>query len=216
MLKHALSALLLLTSAPALAQQSDALPDAQLEAQPGDPAHPDTVIDFGDPQPLTIVTDAGDIEMSVLFADTDPERARGLMFREELADDAGMLFDFETVRPVSMWMRNTLIPLDIIFLSEEGVIVKIIGNARPHSLRQLLSDFPVRAVLEVRGGLTAEREITPGDRVEHAMFPMPVAEDAPAEDAGDDVVEEEAGDEAAPEEAPVDAPADDAAAGTEE
>jgi len=208
MLKHVLTAFVLLTSAPALAQ----LPDARMEAQPGDPAHPDTVIDFGDPQPLTIVTDAGDIEMSVLFADTDPERARGLMFREELADDAGMLFDFETVRPVSMWMRNTLIPLDIIFLSEEGEIVKIIGNARPHSLRQLLSDFPVRAVLEVRGGLTAEREIMPGDRIEHAMFPMPETDDAPSEEAGDAPVDDEAGDEAAAEEDPV----DDAAADTEE
>ena len=198
MLKHVLTAFVLLTSAPALAQ----LPDARLEAQPGDPAHPDTVIDFGDPQPLTIVTDEGDIEMSVLFADTDPERARGLMFREELADDAGMLFDFETVRPVSMWMRNTLIPLDIIFLSEEGVIVKIIGNARPHSLRQLLSDFPVRAVLEVRGGLTAEREIMPGDRVEHAMFPMPEAEQAPADDAVDAPAEDETGDAAATDDAP--------------
>ncbi|MEN0652148.1 MULTISPECIES: DUF192 domain-containing protein [Hyphobacterium] len=187
MLKHALTALVLLTSAPALAQ----LPDARLEAQPGDPAHPETVIDFGDPQPLTIVTDEAEIAMSVLFADTDPERARGLMFREELADDSGMLFDFETVRPVSMWMRNTLIPLDIVFLSEEGVIVKIVANARPHSLRQLLSDFPVRAVLEVRGGLTGELGVMPGDRVEHAMFPMPETdetpeEEAPADDAGTD------------------------------
>lgn len=208
MLKHVLTALVLLTSAPALAQ----LPDARLEAQPGDPAHPDTVIDFGDPQPLTIVTAEGDVEMSVLFADTDPERARGLMFREELADDAGMLFDFETVRPVSMWMRNTLIPLDIIFLSEEGEIVKIVANARPHSLRQLLSDFPVRAVLEVRGGLTLERGIMPGDRIEHAMFPMPEAEEATSDDGDDATAEDTAGDEMAADEAP----SDDAEADTEE
>lgn len=173
MFKPVLTAAVLLSSAPALAQLS--------EAAPGDPAHPETVIEFGDPQPLTVETEEGDVSFSVWMADTDDERARGLMFREELADDAGMLFDFETVRPVSMWMRNTLIPLDLLFVSEEGRVTKIIVNARPQSLRQLPSDFPVRAVLELAGGRSAEAGIMPGDRIVHPMF----VSDDPEEDAAD-------------------------------
>lgn len=198
MLKHALSALLFLSAAPALAQ----LPDAE----PGDPAHPETVIDFGETQPLTIVTDEGEVGFTVWLADTDEERARGLMFREELADDAGMLFDFETVRPVSMWMRNTLIPLDLLFVSEEGEIVKIISNARPQSLRSLPSDFPILGVLELRGGRAGEAGIEPGDVIVHPLFATTAedeaAEDVPSDDAsgaedaaeGDDAAE--AGEEA--------------------
>ena len=182
MLKHVFTALVLFASAPALAQ----LPDAPA----GDPANPETVIEFGDPQSLSIITEEGEVGFTVLFADTDTERARGLMFRDALPDDEGMLFDFGTVRPVSMWMRNTLIPLDLLFISEEGIVNKIIVNAQPHSLRPLPSDFPVRAVLEVRGGLTGERGIMPGDRVVHAMFPE-VTDDG-AENDNETVSDEEA------------------------
>lgn len=189
MLKHALTALVLLSSAPALAQ----LPDAP----EGDPANPETVIEFGDTQPLTIRAGEGDHDFTVLFADTDAERARGLMFREALADDAGMLFDFETVRPVSMWMRNTLIPLDLLFISEEGEVTKIIVNAQPMSLRPLPSDFPVRAVLELRGGLTGELGIMPGDQVVHAMFPRAGTDEDDAPDAN---LEDDAEIEAVPSE----------------
>lgn len=192
MLKHAFTAIILLASAPALAQ----LP----EPAPGDPAHPDTVIEFGDPVPLTIVTDEGEVAFSVWMADTEEERARGLMFREELADDAGMLFDFETVRPVSMWMRNTLIPLDLLFISEDGEIAKIISYAQPHSLRSLPSDFPVRAVLELRGGRTGEAEIMPGDRVVHPLFAADHADTPETETDAAEPVSEEPQEEAAGEE----------------
>lgn len=139
-------------------------------APPGDPAHPDTVIEFGEPEPVTVETDRGVVAFSALIADTDRERARGLMFRESLADDEAMLFNYESVQPVSIWMRNTEISLDILYIAEDGTIRKIVMNAQPHSLRSMASDFPVLGVLEIRGGLAREMEIRPGHIVRHAVF----------------------------------------------
>jgi uncharacterized membrane protein (UPF0127 family) len=178
-MKHALISLALMLSAPAAFAQMPPAPA-------GDPANPDTVIEFGEPQPVVIETDSGSHTISALIADSDEERQRGLMFREELADDEGMLFDYGEVQTVSMWMRNTFIPLDLIYISADGHIAKIIANAQPRSLRSLPSDFPVLGVLEVRGGLTRELEIRPGDTVHHAMFgnvegPEEASEDQPAE-----------------------------------
>ncbi|GJL97555.1 MAG: hypothetical protein DHS20C06_13720 [Hyphobacterium sp.] len=144
---------------------------AQVPPAPaGDPAHPDTVIEFGAPEPVSIETDDGVFAISALIADSDPERQRGLMFRSTLADDEGMLFDYEEVQSVSMWMRNTEISLDLIFISDSGEIVKIIANAQPYSLRSLPSDFPVLGVLEVRGSLARDVGIRPGNIVRHAVF----------------------------------------------
>ncbi|WP_394694583.1 DUF192 domain-containing protein [Hyphobacterium sp.] len=144
---------------------------AQLPPAPvGDPAHPETIIEFGAPQTVIVDTEAGEVVFEALIADSDTERQRGLMFRESLADNEGMLFDYQEVQTVSMWMRNTLIPLDLIYIAPDGEILKIIANARPHSLRSLPSDFPVLGVLEVRGGLTRDAGIQPGDTVRHAMF----------------------------------------------
>lgn len=162
MLRTLLLPLALLLSAPVAAQ----LPDAPA----GDPANPETVIDFGASQPLTIETDDGDLDFSVLIADEDDERARGLMFRESLADNEGMLFDYQSPQPIAMWMRNTEIPLDIIYIYADGEIAKIFANAQPYSLRSLPSEFPVLAALEVRGGLSREAGIRPGDIVRHAVF----------------------------------------------
>ncbi|WP_421791670.1 DUF192 domain-containing protein [Hyphobacterium sp.] len=160
-------------------------------APPGDPAHPDTVIEFGDPETVIIVTDDREIAFSALIADTDPERSRGLMFRESLADDEAMLFNYEEVQPVSIWMRNTEIPLDILYIADDGTIRKIVMNAQPHSLRSMASDFPVLGVLEIRGGLSREAEIRPGHIVRHATFgnldlPEPDSDDMPIEDAAID------------------------------
>lgn len=144
---------------------------AQLPPAPvGDPAHPETVIEFGAPETVIVETQDGDVVFEALIADSDTERQRGLMFRESLADNEGMLFDYQEVQTVSMWMRNTLIPLDLIYIAPDGEVLKIIANARPHSLRSLPSDFPVLGVLEVRGGLTRDAGIRPGDIVRHAMF----------------------------------------------
>jgi uncharacterized membrane protein (UPF0127 family) len=167
---------------------------AQLPPAPvGDPAHPDTVIDFGAPEPVSIETDDGVFVISAIIADSDTERQRGLMFRSDLTDDEGMLFDYEEVQSVSMWMRNTEIPLDLIFISDSGEILKIIANAQPYSLRSLPSDFPVLGVLEVRGNLARDVGIRPGNIVRHAVFDNVIGPEEAAEDmdeTADDSVSE--------------------------
>jgi uncharacterized protein len=120
--------------------------------------------------PLTIETGRGPLEFRVELAATPAERARGLMFREALADDHGMLFDFGDPQPVTMWMRNTFIPLDIIFIKADGRISRIARDAQPLSDKVIDSGEPVSAVLELRGGVTAEQGIQPGDRVVHPLF----------------------------------------------
>lgn len=158
---------------------------AQMPPAPvGDPAHPETVIEFGAPETVIVQTEAGEVVFDALIADSDEERQRGLMFREALADNEGMLFNYGEVQTVSMWMRNTLIPLDLIYIAPDGEILKIIANAQPHSLRSLASDFPVLGVLEVRGGLTRDTGIRPGDIVRHAMFGN--TEDPETDDLSDD------------------------------
>lgn len=177
---------------------------AQLPPAPaGDPAHPETIIEFGAPETVIVQTEAGEIVFEALIADSDEERQRGLMFREALADNEGMLFNYGEVQTVSMWMRNTLIPLDLIYIAPDGEILKIIANARPHSLRSLASDFPVLGVLEVRGGLTRDTGIRPGDIVRHDMFGNTEAAEADDDsdngDAPESESETEADEPAAPE-----------------
>jgi uncharacterized membrane protein (UPF0127 family) len=114
---------------------------------------------------LDIVTMAGVHHFRVEVADTPATRERGLMFRKNLAADRGMLFDFRTVQPVSFWMKNTLIPLDMVFIGADGRIVSIARNASPMSETPIASAGPVLDVLELRGGRAAEIEAAPGDRV---------------------------------------------------
>mgnify|MGYP003127822064 CR=1 FL=1 len=191
-MKHALIlAVLGLFSSAALAQ----LPPAPI----GDPAHPDTVIEFGDPEPVIVETDDGEIRFSALIADTDERRQRGLMFRESLADDEAMLFDYEVVQPASIWMRNTPISLDIIFIAEDGHIAKIVANAQPYSLRSMASDFPILGVLEVRGGLTRDAGIEPGDMVRHAIFDNVQADPPPDGNADEDTATEDVAEDTADE-----------------
>lgn len=120
--------------------------------------------------PLAIETGQGRFEFEVELAVTPQERARGLMFRESLADDRGMLFDFGAPKAVTMWMRNTYIPLDIVFIRADGSISRIARNTEPMSDRIIASGEPVSAVLELRGGLTSERGIAAGDQVIHDLF----------------------------------------------
>lgn len=121
-------------------------------------------------QPLEIVTRNGVHVFSVEVAVTDEERSRGLMFRKELPEGKGMLFNFKTDQDVAMWMRNTLISLDMIFIRSDGRILRIAENTEPLSERIIPSGGPVRAVLEVIGGTARKLGIAPGDRVAHAMF----------------------------------------------
>ncbi len=127
-------------------------------------------VEFGPPEPLVIETQKGPVSFAVEFANTDEERAQGLMFRTELGDNAGMLFDFDGPRQVNMWMKNTLIPLDMIFIGADGHIISIARNARPKSLRTIPSGGMAAAVLEISGGGARKHGIARGDLVRHAMF----------------------------------------------
>jgi uncharacterized membrane protein (UPF0127 family) len=105
---------------------------------------------------------------TVEVARTGAEQARGLMQREALAPDAGMIFPFPAPRPASFWMKNTLIPLDMIFIRADGTIARVAANTVPHSLEPVGVAEPVAAVLEIPGGRAAELGITEGDRVSWA------------------------------------------------
>ena len=118
---------------------------------------------------LVLHTASGDHAFKVEVVDTAESRTRGLMYRQELADDAGMLFDFMDEREVSFWMRNTFIPLDMIFIDAAGVVKTVHVNARPHDPTSIPSQVPVRFVLEIAGGRSQEIGLKPGDTVEHDL-----------------------------------------------
>lgn len=120
--------------------------------------------------PLTIKSGDTSHAFTVEIADTPEAITQGMMFRETMAPDAGMLFDFGQVRPASMWMKNTLISLDMLFMDSNGQVVAIARNAVPGSLRSLGPGVPVRAVLEIPGGRAKELGINPGDVVVHPIF----------------------------------------------
>jgi uncharacterized membrane protein (UPF0127 family) len=121
-------------------------------------------------EPLTIATGDDAWLFTVEIADTADLRARGLMFRQRLPEDRGMLFDFGDPRPVSMWMKNTLIPLDMLFIRADGTIAYIAENTKPGSLETIGITEPVLAVLELAGGVTAKHGIRAGDKVYHRLF----------------------------------------------
>jgi uncharacterized protein len=120
--------------------------------------------------PLSIQTAKGKVEFQVEVADDDQERSTGLMHRTELAMGRGMLFDFQSPREVSFWMRNTFIPLDMIFIAADGTIRTIAENTIPHNDRGVSSRAQVVAVLELQAGASAKLGIKPGDKVTHAIF----------------------------------------------
>ncbi len=121
-------------------------------------------------QTLEIASKTGVHVFSVEIVDNDADRAKGLMFRKELPEGKGMLFDFHRDQEVSFWMQNTYIPLDMLFIRGDGRILRIAENAEPLSTRMIHSGGPVRAVLEVIGGTARKLGIAPGDRVAHRIF----------------------------------------------
>jgi uncharacterized protein len=123
-----------------------------------------------DVSPLSVKTEKSVHKFTVEIADSPEEIRQGLMFRESLAADAGMLFDFGEVRPATMWMKNTLVALDMLFMDPDGEVVAIVRNAVPGSLRSLGPGTPVRAVLEIPGGRAKALGILPGDVVQHPIF----------------------------------------------
>jgi uncharacterized membrane protein (UPF0127 family) len=119
---------------------------------------------------LVIVTASRELKFDIELATNDIERARGLMFRKQLGPYEGMLFDFYQEMPVSFWMKNTLIPLDMVFIAGDGTVRHVHANAVPMSTDSIPSRFPVRAVLEINGGSAALLGIKPGDKVRHPIF----------------------------------------------
>lgn len=121
--------------------------------------------------PLVIrAADGMEHHFIVELASTPAERAQGLMYRKSLAPDAGMLFDFKELEPVAMWMKNTFIPLDMLFIARDGRITRITERAVPLSLTPIPSGEPVLAVLELNSGTSARLGLKPGDRVIHPIF----------------------------------------------
>lgn len=114
--------------------------------------------------------DWGAANFTVEVADDDEERAQGLMFRESLATSAGMLFVYDTPRPVAFWMKNTLIPLDMVFLDKTGTVHHIHENAIPGDLSPIFGGDSILAVLEIKGGLSSQLGITPGSLMQHPAF----------------------------------------------
>ena len=119
---------------------------------------------------VTIEEAMGSVRFDCEIMRTETEREQGLMFRPYLPELRGMLFDFGEERPVQMWMKDTLIPLDMIFIRADGTIARIIANAEPYSTRVLPSGEPVLAVLEINAGLAAKYKIEAGAHVTHPLF----------------------------------------------
>jgi uncharacterized membrane protein (UPF0127 family) len=110
--------------------------------------------------------------IDVWVADTDPRRMRGLMFVEHLADDAGMLFIYPEPQPVAIWMKNTPLSLDILFVRADGRVHRIAENATPQSTDTIPSDGIVLAVIELKAGTAARMNIRPGAQVIHPAFKL--------------------------------------------
>ena len=128
------------------------------------------VVDFGPPETLQIQTADKLHDFTIEVARTSDQQARGMMFRETMDDDAGMLFAFEDPKVATIWMKNTAIALDILFVRSNGKILKIEHLHQPYSLRSASSESVVAAVVELRGGRAKELGIRPGDVVQHEFF----------------------------------------------
>jgi uncharacterized membrane protein (UPF0127 family) len=121
--------------------------------------------------PLEIASGGKVHKFNVEVVVSAEDMARGLMNRREMAADAGMLFDYKTEQGgVSFWMKNTFIPLDMIFIKADGTILNIHERAIPHDETPIAAAGPVRAVLELNGGTASRLSIRPGDKVRHAVF----------------------------------------------
>jgi len=119
---------------------------------------------------LDITTRTGTHSFSVELAVTPQERGRGLMHRKHMDENAGMLFEFDGVRTVLMWMKNTYIPLDMIFIRPDGTVADIHYNAVPHSEAVIQSSEPVLYVLELNAGVAQKIDLRRDDRVKHPLI----------------------------------------------
>ncbi len=122
---------------------------------------------------IQVETSAGQVEWTLELASNNASRSRGLMFREQLAPLNGMLFRFVNEEPVAMWMKNTLIPLDMVFLNSAGKITHIHQGAVPHSLENISSNGPAKYVLEVNAGEVESYGLEVGQQMRHPWFKIP-------------------------------------------
>jgi uncharacterized membrane protein (UPF0127 family) len=119
---------------------------------------------------LSIESTRGERVFHVEVVKEEKDRNRGLMYRRRMDADHGMLFDYDPPQQIAFWMKNTYIPLDIIFIGADGRIITIAANAKPFDLTPIPSNGVIRGVLEINGGLAAKLGINVGDRVRHALF----------------------------------------------
>jgi uncharacterized membrane protein (UPF0127 family) len=119
---------------------------------------------------ISITTARGSTSFKVEIAGDHASQEKGLMFRKTMAANSGMLFDFHTTVMTTFWMKNTVLPLDIIFIRSDGTISSIAGNAVPFSEAPIPSSEPIRAVLEINGGRAKALGIEPGDKVRGTIF----------------------------------------------
>lgn len=124
-------------------------------------------------EPLTLNTSTGMHVIQVEIARTPQQQALGLMYRTDLPRDRGMLFIHDRARVVTMWMKNTYIPLDMVFIRSDGTVHHIARETEPHSEAMISSKGPVAAVLEIGGGEAERYGLEPGDRVDHPVFQSP-------------------------------------------
>lgn len=124
----------------------------------------------GPTDPLNIVSSGKVHAFKVELADTPQESELGLMYRQSIPKDGGMIFDFGQPKQTGMWMKNCLFPQDMLFLGSDGTVLAIAQNARPGSERIIDPGFPVKGVLELNGGTTKALGIKPGDKIQHKMF----------------------------------------------
>lgn len=129
---------------------------------------------------VVIRTSGGSYRFNVELAVTEEERAKGLMFRQELDPDAGMLFLYNQDQAVTFWMKDTPLPLDMIFIASDGKITQIVRHAEPYSENLIPSNTYIRGVLEVNAGTADRFNIAPGDHVDYNKFRMPGAASAKA------------------------------------
>jgi len=124
----------------------------------------------GPREALVVVSGKSSHAFKVEVVRREADRNRGLMFRESMADAHGMLFEYDPPQDVSFWMKNTYIPLDIIFIDARGRIIRIAENTVPFDLAPIPSGGAARGVLEIHGGLSRKLGIRAGDRVRHRIF----------------------------------------------
>lgn len=121
-------------------------------------------------EPVVILTDKGELTIDAEIAESPSEQAKGLMFRRSMPEQSGMLFPYQGTREITMWMKNTMLPLDMVFIRADGIIHRIEVMTQPFSEATISSHGDVTAVLEINGGAAARLGIKPGQRVKHRIF----------------------------------------------